>query len=525
MSAYKCQWGCCDYHTDKAEMNEGSFTESTDDDSDPMFVCDNCGDEFSDVEEAVDCCTNWTCNYCGYASDNQHDATFCCHTSCYDCGEEGWPNDLEDHECSSDDEDGCGCCGGGSNSMGHSSNPPWVVRGDLEYTDPRAADARHPKGKWQQVWGFEPMHHDPVRAAGEYYILESILSGSVGASHEDVVLRRLMSDDTARKVLHNEAEEMMQAMVAEFMPVFRSYAHLAIGGELRHHVAIGGHILPSSRSAAWAGWKSIFEAVGPQALLDAAELFEEFGGGTYGGKPWADACRVLHAFETGKLSARVFLDRMFALQHNGGCFLNKVTWADKNEMGWDVHKLQHQLLPAHGAFPEPDYATLLSVCGKKVRDLFSDWWKVCRVRGVRPTPAQTSLSQWMPHVPKPLATQAEEWAGQAEYYANYAKQYANTPGYESYAQEYQEAAAGYWFKAATCKLELMVNGDPAALTTAQLKAQASAKKAAAYAAKVKAYRSQCNCWLHGGSKISNGDGWFNPSSPSDVSDEDDDNDF
>lgn len=508
----KCQWGCCDYNTEKAEYVEGSFTTTTTDEDDTVYVCDECGDEFSYEEDAESCCSHWSCNYCGSWAGDQHDAVFCCHQSCYDCGEEGWPDDMESHDCVSDDDDsGCSCCG--SSSMGHSSNPPWVVRGDLEYNSDAAALARNPGAKWQQVWGFEPAHHDPVQAAGDYYILESIISGSVGKSHADHEYRLLMSDDTARKIIQMEAEEAMSALVRELAPIFRSYAHLAIGGELRHHVAIGGHILPSSRSRAWAGWKSIYEAVGPQALLDAAELFEEFSGGSYGGKPWADACRVLHAYETNQLSSRVFLDRMFALQHNGGCFLNKVTWGDFNDMSWGVHDLQYKLLPAHGAMPEPDYATLLGVASPHVRSLFRDYWAVAKVRGVRPMPKQPRLDKWMPYVPAPLAEQAQSFANQAEYYEKVAKQYEDEYGlsYASYAADYKQAASDYWMKAAQLKIKELVEGDPAHMTEDEKLAVAVKAKARCLAKKAAAKKGiGCPCWMHGGDKMSNEDGWLSP---------------
>lgn len=334
---------------------------------DTSYECDNCGELHDEEVEAEECCTGWMCNYCGYTHtpggwlSAREQAAQCCVSSCDDCGATGWPDYLAVHSCDS--------------GMGMRRQLPWEARGIL-------VDARNHEqwADWKSVWGINPEEHHVVRAAADYYLLEAIEAGLVGTTNGEGDVRRDIADSDFMRVIRREAGEMMADLVQVWDPILMSYTHMAVGGELRHHQSVGGEVLPDqNRDAAWSGWKLIFEAVGPDALTDAAELFREFTGGSFGGNPWAEAAEILHARITGKISPRLFLDRIFNAQHNGGCLLNKVSWkgdklkyGDKDGQGVSLSELTYNVLPAHGAEPEPDYRTLLAYASEDVRRLFND---------------------------------------------------------------------------------------------------------------------------------------------------------
>lgn len=337
-----------------------------------MYKCDNCGEVFEYESDASECCPEYQCDFCGetysggYYGSARDNAKSCCRTSCDDCGDTGDPDWMSDHEC--------------DNGRGMRRALPWEMRGI-------SVDARNPEhdSEWQQAWDLHPENHNVVRAAADYYLLEALKSGLVGTTTGVGDVNGEVGNHTLMTIIRNEAAEMFNALVAAWDPILISYTHMAVGGELRHHNAVGGTVLNSDRNVAWSGWKLIFENVGTDALTDAAELFNEFGGGSFGGKPWADACKILHKRLTGQINPALFLDRIFNAQHNGGCLLNKVQWAGDaakyagNFGGTPVKKdimsvedMTHTVLPAHGAEPEPDYPTLLAYASAEVVALFND---------------------------------------------------------------------------------------------------------------------------------------------------------
>ena len=48
------------------------------------------------------------------------------------------------------------------------------------------------------------------------------------------------------------------------------------------------------------------------------------------------------------MPAWLFVDRVFTLEHNGGCFLNKVAWTKRNGLHWGLSKMRY-VLNAHAA--------------------------------------------------------------------------------------------------------------------------------------------------------------------------------
>lgn len=311
-------------------------------------------------------------------------------------------------------ESSCDCCcecgeceDEETGEFGQSAQPPWVERG-------HKVTARNPNENYKKVWPqLATVNFDPVQSAADFYLLESI-SNDVPFQHlrrtplvvrpqvsEDrdehfATVLELTDDDMKRWVkLRNKAlrptrimqvveeskvllEDVIDMADAYLIPYF----HIAIGGELRHHTAIGGHVLSSNRATAWAGWKDVIEEVGLEALLDAAKLFREFGGGSYGGDPWAVPCEVLYARLTNKygddaVSKRIFVDRAWTLEHNGGCFLNKIEWKikDGNEVGQLGY--MERVLNAQAADPT-EYKLLVSAASPKVKGLFKEYWNLSR---------------------------------------------------------------------------------------------------------------------------------------------------
>lgn len=361
-------------HTEHGYLNsDGCLCEEDHDhdDCEMSWTCDDCGDAHTSETEAAECCDGYTCNECGathtegYWSSAAEMATSCCAIECSDCYEMYWSS--IGHDCE------------GEEGHGESRVAPWEARGI-----PTPIDAAIASSDWQEEWGISPKNHNVVQAAADYYLLEAMKAGLVGTTDGHGNVSRDISSHTSMQVMRNEAEEIFDALVAEWDPILQAYTHMACGGELRHHNAIGGSVLSSEdRDSSWSGWKLIYEAVGPDALQDAATLFLEFSGGSFGGEPWANACKILHARVTGKIGPAMFLDRIFNHQHNGGNFLNKVKWAgdvrdSRGDKLMSLSDMTVDLLPAHGREPEPDYPKLLAYASPMVRRLFAETWAVAR---------------------------------------------------------------------------------------------------------------------------------------------------
>lgn len=411
-----------------------------------MWACEDCGDKFESRSEAEECCEKWECNFCGYEHGSSfwggsamENAAQCCAQSCDDCEAYGWPDFLAEHSC--------------NNGMGMRQQLPWEKRGIVvNATQPTARD------DWKSEWNLDPENLDVVQAAADYYLLDAMRAGLVGTTDGkgNMVLERLdwsgngvtVKASTSFRIIMDEAQDMFDALVDKWDPILQSYTHMACGGELRHHNAVGGGVLNSDRDMAWNGWKLIYEAVGPDALTDAAALFREFGGGSFGGEPWAQACEILHARVTGVIKPALFLDRIFNAQHNGGVLLNKVTWKGEvsryttGQYDYTINELQSRVLPAHGAEPEPNYPTLLAYASPEVKALFSDCFEFAghaakelglelNKRRVKPTVGHTQQQEYK-------AQQAAHAAKQAKF--NSLPKWLQ---YMSKADEYDQVLSDY----------------------------------------------------------------------------------
>lgn len=363
-------------------------------------VCDNCGRSGCACCGSCDTSPCECCNECGeppnscigYCHCGEHLDTYyeLCHScdTCDDCGEFK--------------SDGCDC-----SQFGISHDTPWERRGIK-------VDPLHSKGSWELLWPEIDPKIDPVQSAADFYLLESVSSGVanqipgmmlspfkfddeadhaflklcgvttikerkelIKARNIRVAERRAVDPIFDARWIMNEAQERLENLVEVLDEIFVAYGHMAISGELRHHHAVGGRSLSTSRSSAWCGWRRVLNAVGNQALMDASELFREFDGGGYGGPPWANCAEVLYQRLEGKLgpdgpdgkiNKRMFIDRIWTLEHNGGSFLNKINWSILNPKEWHLGMMK-TLLNAHAAQPT-DYKTLVKVASKDTVELF-----------------------------------------------------------------------------------------------------------------------------------------------------------
>ena len=144
-------------------------------------------------------------------------------------------------------------------------------------------------------------------------------------------VRQLRSHEMT--ALMKSGQSLLNRLCIPTAKALATYSHGAIGGELRHHKAVGGTYLPETRKVAWAGWFDLIEQIGVEYALECAiELFEDFPKGSYGGPKWAICAEELLKFERGESSPLAWIDRCVNLQHNTGSFLNKFNWSDFHVM-------------------------------------------------------------------------------------------------------------------------------------------------------------------------------------------------
>jgi hypothetical protein len=276
------------------------------------------------------------------------------------------------------------------------------------------ADGSYKTKMWSKVWpNVKPDLIDPAQAAADYYLLFALTNNSFVQfepmeypSSDDIQLageileadqkvidqQKLLAED--KKVndprfilteLGGLADAKYRQMVYQLDSCFREYVHLACGGELRHHQSCN-ESLGAYRRGAWVKWFYIYEQNGPEALLQMADLFEEFSGSSYGGPPWANAARILYQRETGTLgpdeftTMELFIDRVFTLEHNGGCFLNKLDWVNLRKGREAIHsrhfaEMKDTVLNAHASNPT-NIDMLLGYASQEVIDLTLQYLKV-----------------------------------------------------------------------------------------------------------------------------------------------------
>jgi hypothetical protein len=189
---------------------------------------------------------------------------------------------------------------------------------------------------------------DLAQAVADFYLLET--------------LGYIKDDPLARWKLDRFEKELAKE--------FANYLDIAIGGELRYAKSWLGDDCPKSlraytkeasmadRGTAWVVWGVVRRAWGLRALELAEHTFELPGWrGAFGGDAWASIVSVLRAYLEKRINERIFVDRCFSLEHNGGCVFNKL---------YDTRTVK-AVLEAHG---DDDYSTLRAHASKEIERLW-----------------------------------------------------------------------------------------------------------------------------------------------------------
>lgn len=219
--------------------------------------------------------------------------------------------------------------------------------------------------------------------------------------------------------LKTEANDMLQSHTATLAELLRQYGHYSNVSELCYHMKFS-QAFDSDLSFfnAAMGWMDLVNFVGgAEAARIAAELFRDkteggkkAWGSSYGGPNWARAADVLSYYEDGFITkkkgpltdvskgkskpftAKLFCDRMFALQHNTGSILTKISWNYEGRgacAGYGVDNM----IPLLDAHHNSDWYRLSMACSEEVLDLLTDYWTVTNrefVRaGLEPVPFPT----------------------------------------------------------------------------------------------------------------------------------------
>lgn len=297
----------CDYEWDYPEDAESCC----------VFTCEVCYTDYTDEMECSDCCC---CDWCG----NKKDVWGC--SRCYECGNMSCQcsccPDCGYHPCQCDERYmGCGCplC----NPDGTNGQPTSVTAVATKY-------------------GMRP-DRPLCQHIADFYLLEYLWKSEKVA--------------TAYLLLTNLADELA--------PELATYLDLACGGEIRHAYTDNPSITDarlkdnpvrnkgSGRGMAWeiwAEWKNPLERMryatdvftygcapvteedekngyvgAGQTLKRTEETAKMWSGGGYGGPAWGSISKTMEMYLDGTIKDNVaFLDRVWNLQHNGGCALNKV---------------------------------------------------------------------------------------------------------------------------------------------------------------------------------------------------------
>jgi hypothetical protein len=248
---------------------------------------------------------------------------------------------------------------------------------------------------------------DPVQSAADFYILYGISNRAIvsfptirSSDVESVIEAAIKLEISATDLFernqrwkdHNvnnpsaqlgeiadSASTRFAELVDKLDRVFFEYTNAACGGELRHHKAtlcLGGS--GNHRFNAWEAWGNIYQSEGPNAFNEMENLFLDFNSGSYGGPAWANAVRLLIDRSNCNLASDykenqiVFVDRVFNLQHNTGCFLNKLSWTNlrigRTEGIESFINMADTVLAAHGSNP-PDLYTLWQRASDDVQEM------------------------------------------------------------------------------------------------------------------------------------------------------------
>lgn len=355
------------------EEIEEEAPECADCGQDPCNCCDICGENADHCYCCHDC-NNMHCTCCSICG-----STYGC-DECYSCGY----STCECECCSECENTPCVC-----NSI-HTLN--WG--GNDLVPEEVYSDSTVWKKEWPVLAENASSSH-PVTLAANFYLLEAMIAGvgldsalpptisydefaSLFSAYSSTVnLKRLHAkrDNKPVSVLHRirfDAELAMKDLVDTWYEPILEYMMMAIGGELRHHGAVQNCTpLSAGRRGCWAIYRRIVNHLGVnEAMAQAYDVFLDFRSEGYGGPLWAEGAKVVSQAHQGILgpnefmNRKMFLDRVWTLEHNGGCFLNKIEW--NNAHGWHLMKV---VLNAHGSHPFPHFGTLFEYASPRIAEI------------------------------------------------------------------------------------------------------------------------------------------------------------
>lgn len=211
--------------------------------------------------------------------------------------------------------------------------------------------------------------------------------------------------------LSAKAERLQNKLVFKWTPIFWSYGALAFASELAYlrsadSFAKKGETL--SRETILGAFAAMEKSFGPESWAEhVPDLFDPKNAswsGAYGGSSWAECALQYKRLVQDKITPKLFVDRVFTLQHNTSTFLNKVIWYSKlptkDEYGcWDNSGLEaplYQIKYVLNAHAEDDYRTLLEHASDKVKKLWNRYWDHVQYERVvmRDLPAATPEWVW-----------------------------------------------------------------------------------------------------------------------------------
>lgn len=261
----------------------------------------------------------------------------------------------------------------------------------IEISDAKDYSADDNPYLWKDAWSLSPQIHDPIEMAASFYTLQWLklqlepLVSSVWNDHSEEVIKNagkrlnLNDEQIATRIVDGEKkhrdsvtpEYKLHRDVTRYLDIWcednefwiSRFIAMVCGGELRHHNDCKGeNALSYVKTTAWLLWLGYQEIVGVEPSWEKAlEMFKSDDWETgYGGDNWAAGIELLMKWNEYLLSkdnranSRIFIDRVFNLEHNGGSYFSKLEdfWA-KNEHGLSIDDLSLKILPMHSG-DDPD---------------------------------------------------------------------------------------------------------------------------------------------------------------------------
>lgn len=166
-----------------------------------------------------------------------------------------------------------------------------------------------------------------------------------------------------------KAAKMQRKQVKRLKPIFLAYGLVAFASEMYYFgelsITTGRH---DSMSSILGALEVIYNELGPVFTFEEIErCFDPrtvSWESAYGGEAWYNATHVYTLHAQKKLKDKLFVDRVFNLQHNTGSFLSKVSWNDYPGNAIDVleaHKLSK-------------WRTLHKAASTEVQKLVDSYW-------------------------------------------------------------------------------------------------------------------------------------------------------